>query len=109
MTAGENSAAIGENSAAIGENSAAIKAKAVALGFDACAIADAVVSANDAAGLDAWLESGFSADMDWMKKTAAVICPGRGTYTKAELGYLKKHGPTVSGLVDRIDSRAMFF
>lgn len=24
-------------------------------------------------------------------KTAVVICPGRGTYTKAELGYLKQH------------------
>lgn len=24
-------------------------------------------------------------------KTAVVICPGRGTYTKSELGYLKRH------------------
>ena len=24
-------------------------------------------------------------------KTAVVICPGRGTYTKTELGYLKRH------------------
>lgn len=40
-----------------------------------------------------------------MKKTAAVICPGRGTYTKTELGYLKKHGPQIAPLVKRIDSR----
>lgn len=26
-----------------------------------------------------------------MKKTAVVICPGRGTYNKEELGYLKRH------------------
>ena len=25
------------------------------------------------------------------RKTAVVICPGRGTYTKAELGYLSRH------------------
>ena len=25
------------------------------------------------------------------KKTALVICPGRGTYNKAELGYLARH------------------
>ncbi|MGB7320693.1 MAG: ACP S-malonyltransferase, partial [Albidovulum sp.] len=24
-------------------------------------------------------------------KTAVVICPGRGTYTKTELGYLSRH------------------
>lgn len=24
-------------------------------------------------------------------KTAVVICPGRGSYTKAELGYLGRH------------------
>jgi acyl transferase domain-containing protein len=27
------------------------------------------------------------------KQTAVVICPGRGTYNKAELGYLRKHFP----------------
>ena len=26
-----------------------------------------------------------------IKKTAVVICPGRGTYGKAELGYLHKY------------------
>jgi [acyl-carrier-protein] S-malonyltransferase len=40
-----------------------------------------------------------------MKKTAAVICPGRGTYTKTELGYLKKHGPPVKPLINRLDQR----
>lgn len=40
-----------------------------------------------------------------MRKTAAVICPGRGTYTKAELGYLKKHGTHAKALVERIDQR----
>lgn len=40
-----------------------------------------------------------------MKKTAAVICPGRGTYTKTELGYLKKHGPLVKPIIDRLDQR----
>lgn len=25
-----------------------------------------------------------------MRKTAAVICPGRGTYNKPELGYLAR-------------------
>lgn len=28
-----------------------------------------------------------------MKKTAVVVCPGRGTYNKAELGYLARHFP----------------
>lgn len=28
-----------------------------------------------------------------MKKTAVVICPGRGTYNKPELGYLARHFP----------------
>lgn len=27
-----------------------------------------------------------------MKQTALVICPGRGTYTAQELGYVKRHG-----------------
>ena len=26
-----------------------------------------------------------------MKKTALVVCPGRGTYNKAELGYISNH------------------
>jgi [acyl-carrier-protein] S-malonyltransferase len=28
-----------------------------------------------------------------MKKTAVVVCPGRGTYNKGELGYLARHFP----------------
>ncbi len=28
-----------------------------------------------------------------MRKTAVVVCPGRGTYNKAELGYLARHFP----------------
>lgn len=28
-----------------------------------------------------------------MKKTALVVCPGRGTYNKAEYGYIKNHNP----------------
>ena len=27
------------------------------------------------------------------RKTAVVVCPGRGTYNKAELGYLARHFP----------------
>ncbi|MEZ5777513.1 MAG: ACP S-malonyltransferase [Paracoccaceae bacterium] len=36
-------------------------------------------------------------------KTAVVICPGRGTYTKTELGYLKRHfaDRTLLGAFDR--------
>ncbi|WP_116085250.1 ACP S-malonyltransferase [Tropicimonas sp. IMCC34011] len=33
-------------------------------------------------------------------KTAVVICPGRGTYNKAELGYLAKHFPDSTLLAD---------
>lgn len=29
-----------------------------------------------------------------MKKTALVVCPGRGTYNKAELGYISQHNKT---------------
>ncbi|MEM9208447.1 MAG: ACP S-malonyltransferase [Pseudomonadota bacterium] len=37
-----------------------------------------------------------------MSRTAVVICPGRGTYNKAELGYLARHHP------DKIDLFAGF-
>lgn len=30
------------------------------------------------------------------RKTAVVVCPGRGTYNKAELGYLGRHFPDVA-------------
>ena len=39
------------------------------------------------------------------KKTAVVICPGRGTYTKAELGYLKKYHPRFDAELGAIDAR----
>lgn len=35
-----------------------------------------------------------------MTRTAVVICPGRGTYNKAELGYLARHHAGRSELVD---------
>jgi [acyl-carrier-protein] S-malonyltransferase len=37
-------------------------------------------------------------------KTAVVVCPGRGTYNKAELGYLRAHFPE-AGLLDRFDEQ----
>jgi [acyl-carrier-protein] S-malonyltransferase len=36
-------------------------------------------------------------------KSAVVICPGRGTYNKAELGYLGRHFPD-SDLLARFDA-----
>lgn len=38
------------------------------------------------------------------RKTAVVICPGRGTYTKTELGYLKRHF-TDAALMADFDTR----
>ncbi len=35
-----------------------------------------------------------------MKQTAVVIAPGRGTYNKAELGYLSRHHPGFAALKD---------
>ena len=37
-----------------------------------------------------------------MKQTAVVVAPGRGTYNKAELGYLKTHHPS-STLLAKFD------
>ena len=37
------------------------------------------------------------------KKRAVVVCPGRGSYAKAELGYLKRYGSEVAHLVRAID------
>ncbi len=37
-------------------------------------------------------------------KTAVVICPGRGTYNKAELGYLARHFPD-AGLLAAFDAQ----
>ncbi|MDQ1847329.1 ACP S-malonyltransferase [Gemmobacter fulvus] len=40
------------------------------------------------------------------KKTAVVICPGRGTYTKTELGYLKRHFKDAALMADFDTRRA---
>jgi [acyl-carrier-protein] S-malonyltransferase len=40
-----------------------------------------------------------------MKKRAVVICPGRGTYTKETLGYLKQYGAPIGDFIDDIDER----
>ncbi len=37
------------------------------------------------------------------KLAALVVCPGRGTYNKAELGYLRRHHPDKVALVAGID------
>lgn len=37
------------------------------------------------------------------RKTAVVICPGRGTYNQTELGYLKKHHAEVEVIGDFLD------
>ena len=39
-----------------------------------------------------------------MKEKALVICPGRGTYNAAELGYLKSHHSARWEMVERLDS-----
>jgi malonyl CoA-acyl carrier protein transacylase len=40
-----------------------------------------------------------------MKKRIAVVCPGRGSYTKETLGYLKKFKPTINDFLQDIDAR----
>jgi [acyl-carrier-protein] S-malonyltransferase len=39
-----------------------------------------------------------------VKETALVICPGRGTYNSAELGYLKTHHGGGGDMVKRLDA-----
>ena len=39
-----------------------------------------------------------------MKKRALVVCPGRGTYNAAELGYLKTHHAGRSDIIATVDS-----
>lgn len=39
-----------------------------------------------------------------MKQTAVVVCPGRGTYNAAELGYLKRHHPGQAALLQMFDA-----
>lgn len=43
-----------------------------------------------------------------MKKTAAFVCPGRGTYNKNELGYLQKYHPDKIELFKYIDKNRSF-
>ncbi len=38
-----------------------------------------------------------------MKQTALVICPGRGTYSASELGYLKTHHSERRDMIERLD------
>lgn len=40
-----------------------------------------------------------------MKKRAVVICPGRGTYTKETLGYLREFGGHARQFLDDLDKR----
>ena len=39
-----------------------------------------------------------------MKKRALVICPGRGTYNAAELGYLRAHHAARGGIIATVDA-----
>lgn len=43
-----------------------------------------------------------------MKEKILVICPGRGTYTAAELGYLKRFKPGLEDLLGEIDQYRVF-
>ena len=38
-----------------------------------------------------------------MREKAVVICPGRGTYGKSELGYLQKHHRDKTEFIGAID------
>jgi hypothetical protein len=38
------------------------------------------------------------------RKSALVVCPGRGTYNKDELGYLARHHADKAGLIGAIDA-----
>ncbi|MDZ4081327.1 MAG: hypothetical protein U1E10_00195, partial [Bdellovibrionales bacterium] len=39
------------------------------------------------------------------KNRLAIICPGRGSYTKETLGYLNKYRPRINDFVDDLDAR----
>lgn len=43
-----------------------------------------------------------------MKKTALVVCPGRGTYNKPELGSISTNigedNPKISNFINQVDS-----
>lgn len=38
-----------------------------------------------------------------VRETAVVVCPGRGTYNRAELGYLRRYHADKTAFMDRID------
>lgn len=38
-----------------------------------------------------------------MTKTAVIICPGRGTYNKSELGYINKYHQLCAGVLSKFD------
>ena len=38
-----------------------------------------------------------------MKRTAVLICPGRGTYNKGELGYIARHHSAQAALIAEFD------
>ena len=38
-----------------------------------------------------------------MTRTAVIVCPGRGTYNRPELGYLKRHHADKTGLIAMLD------
>jgi [acyl-carrier-protein] S-malonyltransferase len=40
-----------------------------------------------------------------MTKTAVIVCPGRGTYNKSELGYLKRHHAQRAEMLEAFDAR----
>ena len=39
-----------------------------------------------------------------VRRTALVVCPGRGVYNKSELGYLHRHHADKSALIAQIDA-----
>ncbi len=43
--------------------------------------------------------------MKQAKQTAVVVCPGRGTYNKSELGYLQRYHANKTDIIDVIDAQ----
>jgi len=39
-----------------------------------------------------------------MRRSAVIICPGRGSYSRSELGYLHRHYPGQVDMLDAIDA-----
>ncbi len=50
----------------------AVKQQARSLGFEACGIADALSPIDPEMRFDAWLQSGYHADMAWMARTRSI-------------------------------------